>query len=105
MWFRCPRQRVSFVSSFKIDEDVSDDVADELRIVGFDTKSVVTQGWQGRQDAELWPDLQAEGRALVTGDKGFSRFATQPPHHGVVLLRPERESRQAYVRLIRLAIG
>jgi hypothetical protein len=58
----------------------------------------------GRKDFEIWPDIQNEGRAIVTGDKGFSQFAASPPHHGVVLLRPERESRAAFVRLTRMVI-
>ena len=91
-------------TALKVDEDLSEDVATRLRSAVFDAVSVPSQGWRGRKDAALWPDLQNEGRAIITGDKGFSRLAAQPPHHGVVLLRPERESRRAFLRLTQLVI-
>jgi predicted nuclease of predicted toxin-antitoxin system len=91
-------------TTFKVDEDLSEELAELLRSAGFNATSIPSQGWKGRKDAKLWPDVQSEGRAFVTGDKGFSKRAAQPPHHGVVLLRPERESRKAFLRLMRRAI-
>jgi predicted nuclease of predicted toxin-antitoxin system len=92
------------VTSLKVDEDLSEEVSILLRGAGFDVTSVLGQGWKGRKDLQIWFDLQSEGRALVTGDKGFAQLAALPPHHGVVLLRPERESRAAFLRLVRLAV-
>jgi predicted nuclease of predicted toxin-antitoxin system len=91
-------------TSLKVDEDLSEDVAMALRSAGFDAISVFKQGWKGRKDRQLWPDLQKEKRAIITGDKGFAQLAVQRPHHGVVLLRAERESRAAFLRLTQIAI-
>ena len=88
----------------KVDEDLSKDVATALRSAGLDAISVFKQGWKGRKDRQLWPDLQKEGRALITGDKGFAQLAARAPHHGVILLRAERESRVAFIRLTQVAI-
>ena len=91
-------------TSLKVDEDLSEEVSALLGIAGFDVTSILGQGWKGRKDPQIWSELQGEGRALVTGDKGFAQLAARPPHHGVVLLRPERESRVAFLRLARLAV-
>jgi predicted nuclease of predicted toxin-antitoxin system len=91
-------------TSLKVDEDLSEEVSILLRDAGFDVTSILGQGWRGRKDPQIWVDLQSERRALVMGDKGFAQLAARPPHHGVVLLRPERESRVAFLRLARLAV-
>ncbi len=52
-------------------------------------------------DADLWSRVQADGRWLVTADKGFADLRSHPPgtHAGMLLLRAEPESRQAYLEL------
>ena len=91
---------------FKIDEDLPSQVATTLIERGHDAKTVVEQGWQGFPDATIWQALQGEARWLVTGDKGFADLRTYTPgtHAGVMLLRPEEESRRAYVQLIDAAL-
>jgi predicted nuclease of predicted toxin-antitoxin system len=93
-------------SRFKIDEDLPSQVAKTLVARGHDAKTVVEQGWQGFPDAAIWQGLQGESRWLVTGDKGFADLRVYPPgtHAGVMLLRPEEESRRAYVQLVEAAL-
>ncbi len=85
----------------KVDEDLPRQIVDMLSMQGHDAVSVLGQGWQGASDEVLWPRIQAEGRWLITGDKGFADLRRHPPgtHAGVILLRPEVESRAAYVQL------
>jgi predicted nuclease of predicted toxin-antitoxin system len=94
----------------KVDEDLPRQVADILSSCGYDAVTVWGQGWQGASDEVLWRRVQAEGRWLVTADKEFDKeFADlrrHPPgsHAGVILLRPQEESRRAYLELATIAV-
>lgn len=85
----------------KMDEDLPLQVADIFTQFGYDTATVVSQGWKGSADEVLWPLVQQEERWLVTADKGFADVRTYPPgsHVGVLLFRLEEESRRGYVEL------
>lgn len=85
----------------KVDEDLPRQIVEMLSMQGHQAVSVLGQGWQGAPDDVLWPRIQAEGRWLITADKGFADLRRHPPgtHAGVILLRPEVESRAAYLRL------
>lgn len=85
----------------KVDEDLPRQIVDMLSTQGHQAVSVLDQGWQGVSDDVLWPRVQAEGRWLITADKGFADLRRHPPgtHAGVILLRPEVESRGAYLQL------
>jgi predicted nuclease of predicted toxin-antitoxin system len=85
----------------KVDEDLPRQIVDTLNMQGHEAVSVLGQGWQGASDDVLWSRIQAEGRWLITGDKGFADLRRHPPgtHAGVILLRPEVESRAAYLQL------
>lgn len=78
-----------------------------LRRAGHDAQTVNEQLLTGTSDAELWPIVQQERRILLTADKGFANAAGHPPgtHHGIVLLRHPRESRRAYLDLVRMLIA
>jgi predicted nuclease of predicted toxin-antitoxin system len=91
----------------KVDEDLPPQVAEILTAYGHDARTVVAQGWRGFPDSAVWEGVQPEKRWLVTGDKGFADLRAYPPgtHIGVILLRPQEESRRAYVRLIEAAIA
>ena len=45
-------------------------------------------GWK---DPAIWQIIQAEGKFLITADKGFADIRIHPPgtHAGVLLLRPD----------------
>ncbi|MFB0546160.1 MAG: DUF5615 family PIN-like protein, partial [Anaerolineae bacterium] len=60
------------------------------------------QDMGGWKDTELWQAVQAEGRFVVTANKGFADIRAHPPgsHAGVLLLRPDREGIPAVVELM-----
>lgn len=87
----------------KVDEDLPLQIADLFSGRGHEASTVFGQGWRGLSDKELWPRVQAEGRWLVTADKGFADLRAFPPgtHSGVLLFRLEPESRRGYLELAR----
>jgi predicted nuclease of predicted toxin-antitoxin system len=91
----------------KIDEDMPRQIADLLIAHGHDAATVVGQGWQCVSDEVLWPRVQDERRWLITADKGFADLRRHPPgsHAGVTLLRPQEESRRAYLELAAIALA
>ena len=94
-------------SRVKVDEDLPRQIAELLAVRGHDARTVVGQGWRGLPDEILWQRIQREGRWLVTGDKGFADLRSHPPgsHAGVILLRPQEESRRAYLELVELPLS
>lgn len=90
----------------KVDEDLPRQIADMITARGHDAATVVGQGWQGTADDDLWPRVQSERRWLITADKGFADLRLHPPgsHAGVILLRPQEESRRAYMELAAIAL-
>jgi predicted nuclease of predicted toxin-antitoxin system len=91
---------------FKVDEDLPRQIADLLIAHGHDASTVVGPGWQGMSDEILWPRVQNERRWLMTADKGFADLRQYPPgsHAGVILLRSQEESRQAYPEVAAIAL-
>jgi len=77
----------------KVDEDLPLAVAALLRQSGYEADTVLEEGLGGWKDHELWQVVQAEGRFLVTADKGFGDIRIFPPetHGGVLLLRPDED--------------
>ena len=86
----------------KVDEDLPKHVSVLLRANGYDTLSVVEQKMSGWKDDVLWWHIQAEGRFLITADKGFADIRVYPPgtHHGVMLLRPDQDGINPIIELI-----
>jgi len=77
----------------KADEDLPGSVAVRLRGAGYLAETVVEEGMGGTNDPALWRAVQAEGRFLITADKGFADVRKYPPgtHQGVLLLRPNED--------------
>jgi predicted nuclease of predicted toxin-antitoxin system len=77
----------------KADEDLPGSVAVRLREAGYLAETVVEEGMGGTNDPALWRVVQAEGRFLITADKGFADVRKYPPgtHQGVLLLRPNED--------------
>jgi predicted nuclease of predicted toxin-antitoxin system len=94
-------------SRVKVDEDLPQQIADLFVSHGHDAKTVVGQGWQGFPDTDIWQRINREGRWLITADKGFADLRLYEPgsHIGIMLLRPEEESRRAYIELVEAALG
>lgn len=89
-------------TTVKFDEDVPTEAADVAAARGYVVRTVRGQGWAGLLDPDLWPLVQAEGVFFVTADKEFGDVRLFPPgsHHGIALLRPDRESGANYAALM-----
>ena len=64
----------------KLDENLGDLGRDALMAAGHDVSTVAMQGLSGVADASLYEICRAEGRVLVTLDRGFGeilRFAPE----------------------------
>ena len=87
----------------KIDEQLSQLLKEPLIEAGYEVSTVLDQGFSGKLDEELWPLVQKEARFLITADKEFGNIRKYPPetHHGVLLLRPDRESLLTYLQLLK----
>ena len=86
----------------KVDEDLPLVIAQRLRDQDYEAKSVIEQGMGGWKDPELWQAIQAEGRFLITADKGFADIRVYPPgtHAGVLLLRPDEDGIRPLLELL-----
>ena len=86
----------------KLDEALSDSLADLVRARGYDTRTVRGQSWSGLKDPVLWPRVAAENAFFITTDKGFADIRRFPPgtHAGILLLRPVREGLLEYKQLL-----
>jgi predicted nuclease of predicted toxin-antitoxin system len=91
---------------FKVDEDLPRQIAEMLNANGHDARTVLEQGWKGASDDVLWRRIQAEGRCLITADKGFADLRRYPPgtHAGVMLMRSAEENRRSYEKLVATAL-
>ena len=86
----------------KVDEDLPTAVTQLLRQAGYDVVSVVGQKMGGWADPAVWTAIQAEGRFLITADKGFGDVRTHPPgtHAGVLILRPDEDGIRPVIELL-----
>jgi predicted nuclease of predicted toxin-antitoxin system len=74
---------------FKVDENLPAEVADLLRDVGHDAVTIYDEKLGGADDDEISPVFQAEGRAFMTFDLGFSDIRNYPrsTYSGLVVFR------------------
>lgn len=88
---------------FKTDENLPLFAAALLRTAGHDVASVLDQKMGGVDDAYLSEVCRREGRLLVTLDAGFADIRAYPPDNypGIMVLRPESQSRETIVGLLR----
>lgn len=88
---------------FKGDENLPGELVAELRASGHEADTVFDEGLAGTKDPVLVSVAKAEGRILLTLDKGIANLQNYPPeeHAGVVLFRPSRAGRQTVLAFIR----
>jgi predicted nuclease of predicted toxin-antitoxin system len=88
---------------FKIDENLPAEIAGDLRAAGHDADTVPDQGLAGSPDAAILARVQAEGRVILTMDKGIADVRAYPPdqYAGIVLFRPRTTGRSATLALVR----
>lgn len=89
------------MTSFKTDENVPDDVADLLRIAGYDDLTVLDQALGGKPDSHIAEVCRAEGRALITLDLDFADIRTYPPENspGLIIFRPSQQTIRNIIKL------
>src|SRR5438874_10881479 len=81
---------------FKLDENLPQELADDLRRLGHDPDSIVEEGLSGAKDRTVLQAARTAGRVLLTLDKGIASLR-QPPvpdHAGVCLFRPDPAGRR-----------
>lgn len=88
---------------FKIDENLPAELADDLRAAGHYADTVHDQGLAGSTDSVVMARVQAEGRAILTMDKGIADIRASPPdqYAGLILLRPRTTGRVATLAFVR----
>jgi predicted nuclease of predicted toxin-antitoxin system len=87
-----------------VDENIPGMTAQRLRELGHDIRDVRGTADQGSRDHILWSIALADGRALVTTDKGFTEFR-QAPHYGILIVRLRQPNRRKIHEAVMLAIG
>lgn len=82
------------MTSFKMDENLPEAAAQQLRDAGYDAATVLDQSLGGASDAEVARVCASEGRVLVTLDLDFANSLAFPPaqHAGLVVLRLPEQS-------------
>ena len=86
-----------------VDENIPRMTVDRLRELGHDVKDFrATTDW-GLPDSDLWRRAMAEGRLLVTTDKGFTEYRTVS-HHGILIVRLRQPNRKKIHRAVMHAI-
>ena len=90
----------------KVDEDLPKAALTIIVNYGHDAVSVLAQGMGGWKDPAVWRAIQAEGRFLITADKGFADIRNYPPgtHAGILLLRPDQSGIRPVVELLQRAL-
>jgi predicted nuclease of predicted toxin-antitoxin system len=88
---------------FKLDENLPDALAVDLRCAGQDADTVADEDLAGAPDPLVVAAALRERRILLTLDKGIANLTEHPAstHAGVVLFRPGELDRPEVLRFIR----
>ena len=88
---------------FKVDENLPCEVAADLRAMGHDADTVDEEGLAGTADVGLMAHVKAEGRVILTMDKGVADLRAYPPdqYAGIVLFRPRSSGRGTVLDFVR----
>ncbi len=78
-----------------------------LKSLRFDVDSVLEEYLGGRDDPTVLEAASAEGRMLITLDRGFGDVRSYPPgsHPGIVVLRPDDQRVATVLQTVELLIG
>ena len=82
---------------FKLDENLTLELATDLCDLGHDADTVIDEGLRGATDPTVVDAAFAGDRILLTLDKGIANIQRYPVHQhaGVVLFRPATSGRGA----------
>jgi predicted nuclease of predicted toxin-antitoxin system len=76
-----------------VDENIPRLTVTALIALGHDVRDIRGTSIQGATDPDLRAVALAEGRALITTDKGFTEYRSVP-HHGVLVVRLRQPNRE-----------
>jgi predicted nuclease of predicted toxin-antitoxin system len=87
---------------FKLDENLPVSAVDALTGCGHDADTVIAEGLTGAADPRVVAAAAAEGRVLITLDRGMGDIRAYPPgsHAGIVVLRLAEQSAPAVSEVI-----
>jgi len=87
---------------FKVDENLTVEVADLLRQIDYDAITVLEQHLGGSSDPDIVSVCQKEGRVLITLDTDFADIRAYPPAQfpGLIVLRLHRQDKQHVLAVI-----
>jgi predicted nuclease of predicted toxin-antitoxin system len=88
--------------NLKLDENLPNRLAVELRNLGHDVHTLKQEQLVGRSDTEVWTATQEESRFLIPQDLDFSDLRSFAPgtHRGILLLRLRSPGRLALIQRI-----
>lgn len=88
--------------AFRLDQNVPERVATQLRRHGFDAMTIRDQNMVGAADPEAFAVCQAEDRVLVTFDLDFADIRTYPPGEacGTLIPRPPSHDARTVLALV-----
>jgi predicted nuclease of predicted toxin-antitoxin system len=89
--------------TFKVDENLPEDVAAAFRDAGYEASTARSQGLAGVEDARLSEVARREGRVFVTLDVDFGDIRAYPPdeYPGIIVLRMARQDKTRILAAIR----
>ncbi len=88
---------------FKLDENLPAELVRDLEQLGHDAATVIQEGLTGAEDLTVVAAASAEGRTLLTLDKGIAdiRDYRFEDLSGVVLFRPDALGRKEVLAFLR----
>jgi predicted nuclease of predicted toxin-antitoxin system len=88
---------------FKLDENLPAELCADVRNAGHEADTVADEGLAGTADAILLERIRADGRVLLTLDKGIGDLRAYPPERyaGIVVFRPTTSGRGAVMAFVR----
>jgi predicted nuclease of predicted toxin-antitoxin system len=97
---------VSRLPSFKIDENLPEEIAVLLREAGYEAVSVQDQGLAGEPDNVIADMCNAEGLVLVTLDLDFSNIQVYPPDRtsGIMVFRVPHQNKPRLLETLKQAL-
>jgi predicted nuclease of predicted toxin-antitoxin system len=91
---------------FKLDENLPLEIAGAFEALGHEIDTVQSEGLVGAPDIEILNHARAEGRILLTMDKGIADVRIFPPaeYPGIVLFRPSTSGCREVLRFVQEAL-
>ena len=80
-----------------VDENIPRLPVGRLRELGHDVKDIRGTAGQGLPDSHLWNVAMADGRLLVTTDKGFTEYRNVS-HNGILVVRLRQPNHTRFIK-------